>query len=367
VFNAFETFLLSLILLYILHDILLYIIFNDIPNSLDLKQNDKNLSVIIASKNEAHNLKKHLPFILNQNHLNFEVIIIDDQSVDDTFDIIQNLKQYYTNLHYFKIDVTEKSSKKNALTLGIEKAKHEHLVFTDADCKPMTNSWLTEIQKYYYSNNSIILGYSPYRKTSGWLNKLIRYETFLTALNYFSLANLGYAYMGVGRNLGYTKSIFNDIGKFNAHADVLSGDDDLFINSASGQYPIYCCLNPNTYVESEPKENLKAWVDQKRRHITTASYYKTKHKLFLGFQFVLKFSYWFLVVPASIVLMFLDQFYFIGLASIALILKLLISKSLYNKLIVNDIWLSSFILEFQLICLQLYIFSLNLISSKKQW
>jgi cellulose synthase/poly-beta-1,6-N-acetylglucosamine synthase-like glycosyltransferase len=292
---------------------------------------------------------------------------VDDKSTDNTFEIIQNLQKIYSNLKYFKIDINQNSSKKNALSQGIQKAENEHLVFTDADCKPLSNEWLSELHNHFKLKDSIILGYSPYKKEKSWLNKLIRFETFQTAVKYLAMAKIGQAYMGVGRNLAYTKHIFNSLGQFRAHKQVVSGDDDLFINAATGQFPIHCCINPKTFVESKPKDTWKAWINQKRRHITTANHYKLKHQLWLSFQFMLRFTFWFLVIPASIILLLSGHFSFIFFSLSTLIIKLLAGRFVFNKLLVKDLWLKSILLEFQLICLQLYIFILNLVSPKRDW
>jgi cellulose synthase/poly-beta-1,6-N-acetylglucosamine synthase-like glycosyltransferase len=365
--NNLEILSLCIIFLYTFQELFLLFQFKLIPPTANLSNKQFKLSVIISSKNEAENLIKNLPSILTQNHPDYEVIIVDDQSNDDTFQVIQDFQKNHSHLKYFKIDNYKKSSKKNALSCGIRVAKNENLVFTDADCKPKTNQWLSELQGYFGRKDTIILGYSPYSKEKSWLNNLIRFETFQTAVNYFGMAKMGQAYMGVGRNLAYTKTIFNSLGQFNSHQKIASGDDDLFINEASGRFPIHCCINPKTFVESKPKGNWKAWINQKRRHITTASHYKLKHQFWLSFQFVLRFLFWFWVIPVSVMALSLDDYPIIFITLTLLTIKLLVSRITFINLDAKDLWLKSLLLEFHLICLQLYIFSLNLVSPKRNW
>jgi glycosyltransferase involved in cell wall biosynthesis len=328
-------------------------------------KSQKAISVIIASKNEAHNLKKFLPKILNQNHHNFEVILVNDHSTDETSSVLSSFKLVYPHLKI--IDNSFSTSKKNAIYCGIQQAKHENLVFTDADCRPLSQDWLSEIQHCFSDEKSIVLGYSPYKKQKGWLNKIIRYETLQTAINYFGMAKLGVAYMGVGRNLGYSKSIFKALQGFKRHEHLLSGDDDLLINEASGRYPIDISLDPKTFVESLPKTNFRTWIRQKQRHMTTAPYYKLKHRLLLGFQFFLRFLFWFFVLPLCIYLCYAGQPKLLILICFGVVFKLCYTRFLFSNFLVKDLWLASFLFEFQLICLQLYIFSLNLITPKKDW
>src|SRR5690606_27730585 len=161
------------------------------------------LSVIICAHNEEKNLKQFLPSILNQDYPDFEVIVVNDYSTDETKWILEDFKRKYAHLHV--VDIKEhirlKNSKKFALTLGIKAAKHEVLIMTDADCEPQSNQWLKEIAGAYAEGKEIVLGYSPYFKRTGFLNKLIRFETAHTAMSYLSYALKRDAYMGDGRNL----------------------------------------------------------------------------------------------------------------------------------------------------------------------
>lgn len=355
----------AILFCYITFDIILYTSLLKVKLKPVYKESYKKISVIIAAKNEAEHLQENLPIILNQNYPEFEVIVVNDHSTDYTLKVLSKLKTQFPHLKIENNQLT--SSKKNALTAAINKAKYKHLVFTDADCKPMSLEWLAYIQNYFHPQESIILGYSPYKKYKGRLNSIIRFETCQTAINYFGLTNLGLPYMGVGRNLAYHKSIFKNFNGFKSHENILSGDDDLFINQASGKYTINCCLNPKTFVESEPEKSFSAWINQKRRHISTAPKYKLKHRLILGFQFISKFLFWCFVLPFSIFLMFQNQLNLFISVSLIITFKIVYSKVVFSKLMVKDLWQTSIFLEFQLICLQLYIFSLNLITSKKDW
>jgi cellulose synthase/poly-beta-1,6-N-acetylglucosamine synthase-like glycosyltransferase len=345
----------ALSICYMLFDVILLTAFDRQKKKPEELQFKTKLSVIIASKNEAFNLKKNLPLILKQNYPDFEVIVVNDHSTDDSLDILSKFQSQYSHLKV--LNNTLSPSKKNALKIGIDYSTCEHLIFTDADCKPLSSEWLNEIQHCFSEENSIVLGYSPYRQAKGWLNEIIRFETCQTAINYFGMANLGMPYMGVGRNLAYKKSVFEALKGFKAHENIKSGDDDLLINEASEKFTVVSCLDPKTFVESEAESTLKSWIQQKRRHISTAPHYKLRHQLILGSQFIIKFLFWFFIIPFSMYLFFNNELYLLVLTSVIMIIKLVLSQSLFTKLIVKDLWAKSIILEFQLICLQLYIFS----------
>src|SRR5690606_28466257 len=193
--------------------------------------------------------------------------------------------------------------KKYALTLGIKAAKHTHLLFTDADCKPLSKYWISEMSACFSDNKSIVLGYGSYSKVKkSLLNKLIRFETFLTAIQYFSFAKIGMPYIGVGRNMSYTKEAFFNTNGFMSHMYIRSGDDDLFINQIATAQNTEICFSIESFTESTPKKTYKEWLIQKRRHITTANHYKTKHKLLLALFYTSNMLFWILTIVLLVTL-----------------------------------------------------------------
>lgn len=243
-----------------------------------------NVSVIICAKNEAENLKKNLPRILNQNYRSFEVIVVNDNSTDNTKDIL--LEFIINNPILCVVDLQDKPAtmigKKYALAKGIQAAQNEILLLTDADCAPSSLDWINQMQKNINGPIEIGLAYGPYFSHPGFLNKFIRFETIYTAIQYMSFALAGKPYMGVGRNLIYKKSLFEKVGGFKKHENLASGDDDLFINAAAHAQNTTIITHPDTFMYSEPKRNWKTFFRQKSRHLTTGKHYTNQNKLLLG-------------------------------------------------------------------------------------
>jgi glycosyltransferase involved in cell wall biosynthesis len=267
-----------------------------LPNKLKTNKSPINLpiSVIICAKNEADNLTSFLPSILEQDYPNFEIVLINDASTDTTLEVMEKFRDNNANVKIVNIKNIEAfwGNKKYALTLGIKAATNEHLVFTDADCKPKSKLWIKEIASKFSTDKTIVLGYGKYESKKTFINLLIRYETLLTGLQYFTYAKLGVPYMGVGRNLAYTKSEFFKTKGFISHIQVKSGDDDLFIQEAATKENTTFTINPDSFTISNPPLTFKDWFRQKRRHVSTSSYYKFKHKFFLGIFFVSKFTFY---------------------------------------------------------------------------
>jgi len=326
------------------------------------------VSVIICAKNEAKNINTHLKSILTQNHPNFEVIVVNDASTDSTLKILNTFKNDYPHLKVVDIKSTSiyTGNKKNAVTKGIEAATNRHLLFTDADCKPLSKNWITEMTSQFSKDASIILGYGGYQKIdNSFLNKIIRFETLLTAVQYFSYAKSGIPYMGVGRNLAYIKSQFNLANGFSNHADMQSGDDDLFINQMATKKNTSICFSNESFTISTPKKTIAAWFNQKRRHLTTANHYKPIHQFLLGLFYLSQFLFWFLAI---ILILFSFKWQLVTiLLTIRLITQYIILGNSAKKLCEKDLILFFPILDFMLVIFQLGIFLRNSMSKPTSW
>lgn len=300
------------------------------------------VSVIICASNEEVNLQKFLSSILEQDYPQFEVIVVNDNSYDDTKWILQSKQEKYPHLHVIEIQehIRLKNSKKFAVTLGVKGAKHEHLVMTDADCEPQSKYWLREIVGAYEENTEIVLGYSPYFKTKGFLNKLIRFETTHTAISYLSYALHKNAYMGVGRNLSYLKSLWYKGKGFNSHMHIKSGDDDLFVNQNATKKNLNIAIHPNAHVYSLPKTTWQSYYKQKARHAGASVIYKTQHKWMLATQLITAVLFYCMLI---ICLGLFPKYWFFGIFAygVRLLLQSAIYAPIYRKLAVKDllIWL----------------------------
>lgn len=363
-------FLLVFFLIISFINILFYIGYFSFANAINFDSKKVNIpvSVIICAKNEAANLQEFIPSILNQNYPNFEIILINDASTDTTLEVMKNFAAEDTRVRL--VDVVNNEAfwgkKKYALTLGIKKAKNNHLLFTDADCAPVSDQWITSMASKFENEKTIILGYSGYfKKKKSFLNLIIRFETLLTAVQYFSYSKWGIPYMGVGRNLAYSSEEFYNQNGFASHLHIRSGDDDLFVNKAGSSKNTAICINRESITRSVPKSNYKNWLLQKRRHSSTASNYKFQHKILLGTFYSSQLIFWCLLV-----LLLILQVHWplvLGVLVIRLLIQYIIFWKSAKKLDEMDlVWLFP-VLEMFLISSQFYIFIINIFSKPTHW
>ena len=295
------------------------------------------VSVIISARNEADKLPENLPPILEQNYPDFEVIVVNDCSVDNSENVLKEIQLKYPNLKIVTVVENDrhKTGKKFALTMGIKASKNEHLLFTDADCKPASTDWISRMAANFSGSTEIVLGYSPYYKTRGFLNSLIRFETSKTAINYLSTALAGNAYMGIGRNLAYTKTLFFKNKGFASHMHVMSGDDDLFVNQNATADNTAIEIHPDAFTFSDAKNTFASLFVQKRRHMGVGKLYKNKHRRMLSFDALTGFLFY-----LSLILCLALNYYplpALGLYVFRLIMQMIVYYKVFGKLDVKNL------------------------------
>ncbi len=296
------------------------------------------VSVIVCARDEDENLARNLPGVLVQAYPStYEVVAVNDNSMDDSKFILQELKKTFKSLNVVELSQEAKliSGKKYPLSVGIREAKHEILLLTDADCVPASEHWIEKMQNRYDENTEIVLGYGAYHKRRGLLNKLIRFETFHTALQYLSYALAGIPYMGVGRNLSYKKSLFLRNKGFSSINHIPGGDDDLFVNKTATRKNTAVVIDPDAITRSIPKTTWGSWLRQKARHYSTAKFYKPKHKFLLGLYFATQFIYYPLLAAAII---FYDWMLVLPVFGIRFLLQAFILFKAMKKMGEKDLW-----------------------------
>lgn len=328
-------------------------------------EGSKAVSIVVCGKNEGNHFVKLVPILFQQKYPDFEVVIVDDHSTDQTADVLNELATQYDNLSIVsKENVPDKPGKKAALYEGVKQAKNEWIVVTDADCKPVSNQWISHLATKMTENNNLILGISPNKKQAGLWKGLFRFETLFTAMLYISFAIRKFPYMGVGRNMALKRTVFLEKFVTILNGDIASGDDDLYVNFVAEPKTTAVCLHPESYTISDSPKSLQKWVKQKRRHLTAGFQYKVIHQILLV---ILPVAQW-LLLATFIALLFTP------LRWIAILLgsfQFLVQQFMHSK-ILQQMKETDFALEFpfyQLMWMvfQPYLTFTSLFQSKTKW
>lgn len=252
----------------------------------DINTQNPPLSVIIVAKDATHELQENLPFILEQDYPEFEVIVIYDRPADDCDNTLKLLEDKYPNLYHTFIPDSARyiSHKKLGITMGIKASRHEWLVFTEPDCRPQSNQWLKQMARNFTPATEIVLGYSNYEKVPGWFNKKITFDTLLNSMRYLGMAVSGHPYMGTGRNMAYRKTLYYKQKGFASHLNLQRGEDDLFINELATSSNTRVETDFNATTRIQPVYRYKDWKEEKVSYMATARFYHGIQRYLLGFE-----------------------------------------------------------------------------------
>ena len=333
----------------------------------ELTVNTPPASIIICARNEEDNLIEFLPLIFAQDYPDFEVVVVNDCSFDNTADILEELEYKHSNLKVVTIKESQNHAhgKKIALMMGIKGATHEHLLLTDADCKPNSKDWLFNMMQHFTNETEIVLGYGAYEKQKGFLNKIIRFDTFMIALQYLSFSLAGKTYMGIGRNLAYKKSLFFKMKGFASHYHIDSGDDDLFVNEAATKQNSKIEVSIDSITISRVKKTYKDWFRQKSRHLTTFKQYNSASKIRL---LTLSMSqYFFYLFFITLLIIQFAPIIVLSLFALRLLVQIVIFNKSMKLLVEKDLLFLVPIIELMLMVLYPLITISNIFVKKNQW
>ena len=295
-------------------------------------KNQPPVSVIICAKDESENLKNFLPVVLEQNYPEYEVIVVNDGSSDESNIVLEKYAEKYPHLYhtFLPADAKYMSRKKICLTVGIKAAKYDNLLLIDADCRPNSKEWINNMVRNFVGKSEIVLGYGGHKHKKGLLNKMISFDTLFVAIQYMGVALKRKPYMGVGRNLSYKKELFFRNKGFASHLNLVSGDDDLFVKEVATKKNPRVEFSPESITWSERKMTFKSFIYQKEKHLTTSSYYTFSTRLRIGIEIFSRALFYLLFIFLSTYFVYVKDYIALGAVG-----GLFLFRYIYQLIIVN--------------------------------
>lgn len=341
-FSIIEWSILSGLLLFFIIQLLFYFLLYRKPYVYEKKRIAKSvpdtdlppISVVIASKNESENLAVTLPFILEQDYPNFEVVVVNSGSTDETDMLLTGLKQKYPHLYYTYIpkEAERLNEKKLALTVGIKAAKNDILLFTEAFCKPVSNQWIREFAKEFTTGKDIVLGFCKYnisRKVP--MRRFIQYDNLIHSLKYLSMAIVRKPFMGIGKNMAYRKEYFFREKGYSSILNIDGGEDDLFINSIANKENTAVVISPESFTESNEVTNFATWRFIKSKYLYTKQFYKGARSFIFGWETFTKYSFYVCLLLAIQAGIYYNNFIMLSVAALLFILRYMYQLFIINK------------------------------------
>lgn len=340
--NTIELILLSTVGVLFLIQVIYYLaLYNRIhahnkavrQNKLSFSEALPPLSVVICAKNESENLRSFLPSVLEQDYPEFEVIVVNDGSTDESEELLSTLAKDYPHLYHSFTPENSRyiSHKKLALTLGIKASKHEWLVFTEANCYPVSKDWLRLMARNFTPGTDIVLGYSGYERGKGWIHKKIAFDALFTSMRYLGYALAKKPYMGIGRNMAYRRELFFKQKGYSAHLNLQRGDDDLFINKIATSKNTRVETDVDAIVRMKPIQYKTDWREEKVSYMATSQHFKGSQRFMLGFETFTRILFY-LAIIATITLGILNKHWLVaGIGGLIWLVRYIIQAVTINR------------------------------------
>lgn len=309
------------------------------------------VSVVLAARDESHLLIKSLPVLLSQDYPNYEVVLVNDNSIDETSDLVKEFKNTYPNIHY--VDMTSSISnirgKKFPLAIGIKAAKNEVVVLTDASSIPSSPYWLQHIAGRFTRKTRVVFGGVSVIRKSGFINALMRFDAVRNIITSFSYTLAGMPVMANGRNLAYTRTLFlKNKELFMAQPRMPYGDDDIFMNKVAATAT--CDVEPDSdALISQTGLTPSRWFQQKKASFVTRSYYTTGSRILLkAYNFL---SFLFYAALVCTIVFCLKDFVLLGIGIGVAVLKIAAQHLVFGKAAkkINEKGLTPFLLLYDLV------------------
>ena len=252
------------------------------------------VSVVVCARDAYEDLTELIPALLNQDYPQFEVVVVNDCSDDETEEFLKDLErreprvkpvQLRQHLNFF-------NGKKFPLSMGIKSASNDLLVLTDANCRPTSNQWLRSVVNHYDHGTEVVIGYSRYSRTGGILNLLMRFDALQNGMMYLSAALAGKPYMGVGQNLSYRQRLFFRNKGFISHYNMPAGDDDVFISQVATKKNTRVQIDTDNTIECRPTSSSSTWIRERCQKYSTIPMYRRNARSLMVLHFWSQFLFY---------------------------------------------------------------------------
>ncbi|MCL2098097.1 MAG: glycosyltransferase [Bacteroidales bacterium] len=234
------------------------------------------VSVITCARNEYEALQQNLKNLLEQDYPEYEVIVVNDGSEDDSEMLLASTQAQYPHLSFRTLvqDKLFSHSKKMPLGVGIKAARYDLLLFIDADCRPSGDQWLRSMQRYFTDKTEIVLGYTRLENNPLWL----RADRFMQAFHYLGKALRRKPYMGIGSNLAYRKNLFFDNKGFDGRITERLCEDRIFINKVATRTNTKVALRSEATTVSNLRISAQRWCRERLRELRSFKLCKKQHR-----------------------------------------------------------------------------------------
>lgn len=317
-----------------------------------LQKADKSIkhfiSIIIPFRNEADVILQNLRSLeqLNYPGNNFEVIYVDDNSDDNSYDLIkQNIQK--TNISVVKLpdNSNHTANKKKAIEYGISLSKGEIIFASDADCTYNPN-WINVMLKTINDKVGFVAGPVDFTLSDSVLSRIQQIEHAGLILTGAGLIGIRNPIICSGANIAFRKGLFYKVGGYSGYSELASGDDSFLMTKIfyDTEYKVQFCFNKEAMVKTQPSKNIREFLNQRKRWVGKAFFYRKKRILLQ----VVLLALFLMFLPVELILGLIGYstllYFFFGGIIVKIIFEYLVmqfgGKTIYESEMMKSFWVA---------------------------
>ena len=292
----------------------------------------QKVSVIIVSENEVDSLSENLPVVLEQDFFDYEVIVVNNGSTDESDVLLRSLELRYPNLYHTYLPYSNDKKmdrRKLALTIGVKAAKGDILLFTEPYCKPVSKNWIASMVNELSSDKDVVLGYSYFKENKKFFNRLARFDNLLFSMQCICSVFNKKPYIGNYRNLLFRKHLFFDHKGYASLLNIESGED-LFISRIMDESNTSVSLVQDSFMETDI-EGLSLWRQIKRSFFSIRPYLNKRVTTLFSLEAITRSVFYLLFIALVVYSIFFSQWALLGLSVFLFLLRLTAQLVILNK------------------------------------
>ncbi len=219
------------------------------------------LSVLFTFRNEEKQLADNLPSLLKNGHSEFEVVAVDNCSLDESLTVLNSLKSEHNQLRISSLRQHTLYSGKMAQNIALKAASYDWVTFIPISVNLADSDWLKEVSSRINGKNQVVVNYSNIQPGRSFFNLLYRVEYFFQQLKSFGFILNGSSFVLTQENVTFKKQQYFDEGGYRGKVTEPFANLELVINSFIRKVPVSIVISAETALHRKENVNYKDYLE----------------------------------------------------------------------------------------------------------
>jgi len=301
------------------------------------------ISILLTVRNEEENLKRLLPQLLTINTVKYEVIAVDDYSLDNTYSVLGSFRHQYSHFKISSLNEETRFSAKLAQNIALKAAQNAWVLILPVEAQQVTRDWLGGFAvNTTTQNRNVLVGYSGIEAARGWYNLLCRIENFEQQIRSAGFISNGIPFVYFEENVAFRKKEYFDIGGYGQKTKEPYANLELIINQFIKKRNTVLLMNQNTSLRRSVRTEKDDFYNLLQRSYRIERYLPKWKRMALDFENFTQLL--FLPFLVLLIVMFFDLWpVTVILTGILLLGKIIMIKILQNRLNEPKIFITSLV------------------------